>query len=59
MAELLGGEGVKTPAVDALAENGILFNNAYSMPQYTPSRACFMTGQYPISKWLGESLGCT
>ena len=50
-----GGEGVKTPAVDALAENGILFNNAYSMPQCTPSRACFMTGQYPFRNgWVNH-----
>ncbi len=50
-----GGEGIKTPAVDALAASGILFNNAYSMPQCTPSRACFMTGQYPFRNgWVNH-----
>ncbi|NWK54192.1 sulfatase-like hydrolase/transferase [Verrucomicrobiaceae bacterium N1E253] len=43
-----GGEGIKTPAIDELAKEGIRFNNAYSMPQCTPSRACFLTGQYPF-----------
>ena len=42
-----GGENIQTPNIDQLATGGTRFNNAYSMPQCTPSRACFMTGQYP------------
>ncbi|MGD8500421.1 MAG: sulfatase-like hydrolase/transferase [Phycisphaerales bacterium] len=42
-----GAEGVKTPNIDALAETGMRFENAYSMPQCTPSRATLLTGQYP------------
>ncbi len=50
-----GGENIKTPAVDNLAKQGIRFNNAYSMPQCTPSRACFMTGQYPFRNgWVNH-----
>ena len=50
-----GGENIQTPAIDQLAKQGTLFNNAYSMPQCTPSRACFMTGQYPFRNgWVNH-----
>jgi arylsulfatase A-like enzyme len=42
-----GAEGITTPNIDRLASGGMKFNHAYSMPQCTPSRMCFMTGQYP------------
>jgi len=42
-----GAEEIKTPNIDALAETGMRFENAYSMPQCTPSRAALLTGQYP------------
>ena len=42
-----GAEDVKTPHVDALAAGGMKFNNAYSMPQCTPSRTTLLTGKYP------------
>jgi len=42
-----GAEGIKTPNLDALAEGGMKFNNAYSMPQCTPTRVTLLTGQYP------------
>ncbi len=39
---------VKTPNIDALAERGVLFPNAYCQyPLCGPSRASFMTGIYP------------
>ena len=43
-----GGEGIETPNIDKLAEGGMLFRNAYSMPQCTPTRATLLTGQYPF-----------
>jgi len=43
-----GAEDVKTPNIDALAAGGMKFNNAYSMPQCTPSRATLLTGTYPF-----------
>lgn len=42
-----GGTGIETPNVDKLAEGGMLFRNAYSMPQCTPTRVTLLTGQYP------------
>ena len=39
---------VKTPNIDRLAEEGVLFENAYcNYPICGPSRASFMTGLYP------------
>lgn len=50
-----GGENIKTPRIDQLAAQGIKFDNAYSMPQCTPSRVAFMTGQYPYrSGWVNH-----
>ncbi|NQZ59852.1 MAG: sulfatase-like hydrolase/transferase, partial [Lentisphaeraceae bacterium] len=50
-----GGDDIKTPQIDKLAEQGVKFNNAYSMPQCTPSRACFLTGQYPFRNgWVNH-----
>ena len=42
-----GAEDINTPNVDALAAGGMKFNNAYSMPQCTPSRTTLLTGKYP------------
>jgi arylsulfatase A-like enzyme len=42
-----GGEGIKTPNIDALAAGGMKFNNAYSMPACSPSRTTLLTGKYP------------
>jgi len=37
---------VKTPGFDRVAQNGILFNNAYTPnAKSSPSRACFLTGR--------------
>jgi arylsulfatase A-like enzyme len=43
-----GAEDIQTPRIDALAKGGMLFHNAYSMPQCTPSRATLLTGKYPF-----------
>lgn len=42
-----GAEEIATPAIDKLGKEGIIFENAYSMPQCTPSRVALLTGQYP------------
>lgn len=42
-----GAENIRTPNIDALAAAGTKFNNVYCMPQCTPSRVTFLTGQYP------------
>ena len=43
-----GAEGIDTPNIDKLAQRGMKFENAYSMPQCTPTRATLLTGQYPF-----------
>ena len=43
-----GRKDYQTPNIDKLASQGIKFLNAYSSaPVCTPTRAAFMTGQYP------------
>ncbi len=42
-----GAQDIQTPHIDALAAGGMVFNNAYSMPQCTPSRVTLLTGTYP------------
>lgn len=41
-------DDIETPNIDHLAKEGMQFNNAWSMPQCTPSRVTFLTGQYPF-----------
>lgn len=44
----LGNPHVRTPNLDRLVEGGVAFTHAYCQsPICTPSRASFMTGQYP------------
>lgn len=42
-----GADEIETPRIDALAADGMLFHNAYSMPQCTPTRVTLLTGRYP------------
>ena len=42
-----GAQDITTPNIDALANGGMMFHNAYSMPSCTPSRATLLTGKYP------------
>jgi arylsulfatase len=43
-----GNPFVKTPNIDRLAQNGVLFENCFGQsPVCTPSRASFLTGRYP------------
>ena len=42
------GHNVPTPAIQRLAEEGVLFRNAFAAaPTCSPSRASFLSGQYP------------
>jgi len=48
----------ETPAIDQMAKEGILFDNAYSTCHVcSPSRASILTGKYPartnLTEWLG------
>jgi arylsulfatase A-like enzyme len=42
-----GADDIQTPNIDALAASGLKFDNAWSMPQCTPTRVTLLTGQYP------------
>jgi arylsulfatase A-like enzyme len=53
-----GSEFYETPAIDQLAREGMLFDNAYSTCHVcSPSRASILTGKYPartnLTEWLG------
>ncbi|XP_046554732.1 arylsulfatase B-like [Haliotis rubra] len=39
---------MKTPNIDKLATEGIIFENAYVQPLCTPSRTAFMSGMFPF-----------
>ena len=43
-----GAQDIETPKIDQLAKSGLLFNNFYVMPQCTPTRVSFLSGQYPF-----------
>jgi N-sulfoglucosamine sulfohydrolase len=47
-AGALGDKVVKTPAIDAVAREGVVFSHAFTTaPSCTPARAAILTGQYP------------
>ncbi|MBI9019459.1 MAG: sulfatase [Phycisphaerae bacterium] len=44
-----GSKIYKTPAIDQLANDGVLFSNAYAAhPMCLPSRVALMSGKYPV-----------
>ena len=43
-----GAQAIQTPRIDDLAATGMRFENAYCMPQCTPSRVTLLTGTYPF-----------
>ena len=54
-ASVYGAAGVHTPAFDQVAENGVLFYNAFAAaPQCSPSRAAILTGK---NIWQLEEAG--
>ncbi|MEI8598102.1 sulfatase-like hydrolase/transferase [Vibrio sp. M60_M31a] len=44
----MGTMGYKTPNIDSIANEGIMFTDHYAQPSSTAGRAAFITGQYPI-----------
>jgi arylsulfatase A-like enzyme len=48
-----GNPDLKTPFLDSLAEEGLVFQNSYvSNPVCSPNRACLFTGQFPKAHGL-------
>ena len=43
-----------TPNIDALAQEGVLFRNAYGSPNCSPSRASLLTGRLPTRTGVGH-----
>lgn len=45
-----------TPNIDALAQDGLLFRNAYACPTCSPTRAALLTGRLPsrtgVGRWI-------
>ena len=55
---IYGGSGVRTPHLDALAGDSIVFENAYSqVPLTLPSHASMLTGRLPASIGVRNNLG--
>lgn len=46
----------RTPSIDALAAQGVMFRNAYASPTCSPTRASILTGRQPsrhgIGRWI-------
>lgn len=54
-ASAYGSEFIETPAFDRIADEGVLFTNAFAAsPGCSPSRAAILTGRYP---WQLEEAG--
>lgn len=47
------GSRIQTPAIDALAANGLTLTNFYVQPRCSPTRAALLTGRDPHSVGLG------
>ena len=45
---------IETPNIDALADNGLRFNNFHTTALCSPSRASLMAGRFPHSIGLGS-----
>ena len=50
-----GNKWVKTPAIDALAERSIRFNNFHVSPVCAPTRASLMTGRYSLRTGIRDT----
>lgn len=46
----------KTPVIDALAADGILFRNAWSHPVCSPTRAAMLTGRHAFRTGIGYAV---
>src|SRR5438093_9110994 len=55
-----GYKKVKTPAIDALAADGVVFERAYShAPQTLPAHAAILSGLLPFETGVRDNIGFT
>ena len=55
-----GYKKVRTPAIDALAADGVVFERAYShAPQTLPAHASLLSGQLPFETGVRDNVGFT
>lgn len=55
-----GYAGVRTPAIDALAADGVVFDRAYAhSPQTLPAHAAILTGRLPFETGVRDNVGFT
>ena len=55
-----GYRKVETPAIDALAREGVVFDHAYAhSPQTFPSHASILSGQLPFETGIRDNVGFT
>ena len=52
-----GGHRNKTPHLDRLAKDGMLFTHCFANPACSPSRAELLTGTYPVHNGIQHVLG--
>jgi len=52
-----GNKPPAVPSIDAIADSGIRFRNAWAMPECSPSRSTFMTGLYPMRTDVLQAIG--
>ena len=50
------GEQALTPAIDGLAQDGLVFDRGYAAPSCSPSRAALLTGDYPRKNGISTAL---
>jgi arylsulfatase len=48
------GSEIKTPNLDALANNGVLLTSMYNCARCCPTRASLLTGLYPHNAGIGH-----
>ena len=49
-----GSSPAPTPNIDALAQRGVLFRNAWAHPSCSPTRASILTGRYAFRTFVGR-----
>lgn len=52
----VGHQQAKMPNIQAMCDSGLVFDNAYSAPVCTPTRATIMTGQYSFRTGTGGAI---